>query len=119
MAIFVLQDPRSKNPGPKTWCGGQSGRDRLSRNGGPSKGMDGQVWIFASDVCGNDRNRLSKNGGPSEAKGRRGREACWIFLLIQWLIFANVRQIPWMMESAVHHLKTTPWHGCHTHKYEL
>ena len=99
MALFVLQDPRSKNPGPKTWCGGRSGRDRLSKNGGPSKGMDGQVWIFASDVCGNDRNRLSKNGGPSEAKGRRGREACWIFLLIQWLIFANVRQIPWMMET--------------------
>ena len=51
------------------------------------------MWIFASDVCGNDRNRLSKNGGP-EAKGRRGGEACWIFLLIQRLIFANVIQIP-------------------------
>ena len=70
------------------------------------------MWIFASDVCGNDRNRLSKNGGP-EAKGRRGGEACWIFLLIQRLIFANVRQIPWMMESA------SPWHGYHIHSYEL
>ena len=97
---FSKKNATSKNSGTNVWCGGRSGRDRLRKNGGPTKGMDGQVWIFASDDCGNDRNRLSKNGGPSEAKGRRGRETCWIFLLIQWLIFANIRQIPWMMETA-------------------
>ena len=37
------------------------------------------------------------------------RQKAWIFLLIQRLIFANVRQIPWMMESA------SPWHGYHIH----
>ena len=94
MKFFLQKNARSKKSRPNAGCGVRSGRDRLSKNGGPSKGMDRQVWIFASDVCGNDRNRLTKNGGPSEAKGRRGREACWIFLLIQRLIFANVRQIP-------------------------
>ena len=97
---FCKKNARSKNSRSNAWGGVRSGRDRLTKNGGPSKGVDGQVWIFASDVCGSDRNRLTKNGGPSEEKGRRGREACWIFLLIQRLIFANVRQIPWMMETA-------------------